>query len=319
MSGGATSAGAQSGGDQGPGALPARLPARDRHGHKGTFGTVLVVGGSCAAGRWMSGAPALAALGALRAGAGLVRVLCPDRVLPFVVQTCPSAVGYGLPTEGGWEIDPAHAAARLDETLEGSDALVIGPGLGAGVGVSALAIRAIQNEDVPVVVDADALNALAATPELFRDLRARCVLTPHPGEFARLATALRITASATDERTRPAACAALAQRLGCICVLKGAGTVVSDGQRTWVCARRTPVLAAGGTGDVLAGVIGGLLAQHARGAGAMGLFEAACAGVEAHALAGERLEHASGVDGGLLASEVAEHVPAAVASLRVGR
>lgn len=317
MSVGATSAGAPAG-DGRPGVLPARLPARDRSGHKGTFGTVLVVGGSCAAGRWMSGAPALAALGALRAGAGLVRVLCPDRVLPYVVQACPSAVGYGLPTEAGWEIDPAHAAARLDEVLEGSDALVIGPGLGVGVGVSALAIRAIQNEDVPVVVDADALNALAATPELFRDLRARCVLTPHPGEFARLAGALRITASATDERTRAAACEGLAQRLGCICVLKGAGTVVSDGQRTWVCARRTPVLGTGGTGDVLAGVIGGLLAQHARGVGALGVFEAACAGVEAHALAGERLEQAAGVDGGLLAAEVAGQVPAAVASLRAG-
>jgi NAD(P)H-hydrate repair Nnr-like enzyme with NAD(P)H-hydrate dehydratase domain len=112
-----------------------------------------------------------------------------------------------------------------------------------------------------VVVDADALNAMARIPDLARDLKASCVLTPHPGEFRRLADALNLDADPVAPSRRTAAAEALAQRVGCIVVLKGAGTVVSNGHDTWTCDAGHPCLATAGTGDVLAGLLGGLLAQ----------------------------------------------------------
>ncbi|MDX2130960.1 MAG: NAD(P)H-hydrate dehydratase [Planctomycetota bacterium] len=296
--------------------VPALLPARDPDGHKGTFGTVLVVGGCCADRRWMAGAPTLAALGALRAGAGLVRVLAPDRVLPHVIGACPAAVGYAMPTDLDGDVSASDAAEAFDRAADGADAIVIGPGLGPGPGTAAVALRGVQRDDIPIVVDADALNALAQTPDLFRDLRARAIFTPHPGEFARLASALRITHSATNPRTRVAACQALAQRLGCVCVLKGAGTVVGDAIRAWTCGHRTPVLGTGGTGDVLAGLLGGLLAQFAGSPHALSLVDLASAGVEAHARAGERWTARHGADAGMLPTELADELPGALAELR---
>jgi NAD(P)H-hydrate epimerase len=233
---------------------------------------------------------------------------------------------------------PHEAAAVLDEVVDSCTALAIGPGLGTGIGAQALALRAVQQQDVTVVVDADAINALADVPELSRDFHAAAVLTPHPGEFRRLAGALRIGHDPAEESQRAAGAEALAQRLGCVVVLKGAGTVVSDGHRTWTCERGHACLATAGTGDVLTGVIAGLAAQFVRpvdpvlaklpeparralGADAapgLDLFEAARAGVLAHALAGERWAAAHGASAGLLAPELAEFIPVCVESLRTG-
>src|SRR5262249_28551276 len=135
------------------------------------------------------------------------------------------------------------------------------PGLGSGEGVKAASLRAVQREEIPVVVDADAINALADVPELVRDFRAAAVLTPHPGEYRRLAGSLGIRIDPVKPETRSDAAASLAQRLGCVVVLKGHQTVVSDGQRTWVNDTGGPELATAGTGDVLSGVIAGLAAQ----------------------------------------------------------
>lgn len=293
------------------------LPPRPPHGHKGTFGTVVVVGGSHAGGRAMVGAPALAALGALRAGAGLAKLVMPADLLPAGLTVCPSATGVGIPQTGGGSLDPGAAPQVLDSMLAGASAAVIGPGLGEGDVERALSLRAVQQDGVPVVVDADAINNLAVLPDLFRDFHAPAILTPHPGEFRRIGAALRISQDPTDPAQRPHAAAELARRLGCVCVLKGAGTVVSDGIRTWTCARGHPCLATAGTGDVLAGVVAGLVAQYACGPmPKLSLFDAARIGVEAHAVAGERWASEHGAQAGLLAQELAEQVPGALEAMR---
>lgn len=299
------------------------LPKRDPAGHKGTFGTVVVFGGCAAPGLRMIGAPALAALGALRAGAGLARLALPAPVLDAALVIAPSATGLPLPVDAQGHLLVHEAIARLDEQASLASCLIAGPGLGPGEAARALSLRAIQQQDCPVVADADALNALAEIPELFRDFHARAVLTPHPGEFRRLARVFRITHDPADEHARPAAAAELAQRLGCVVVLKGKGTIVSDGHRHWICRAGHDCLATGGTGDVLAGVIAGIIAQFAAGPalpvtrpGALDLFDAARAGVHAHALASERWAAARRADAGLLAAELADELPPLIAAMR---
>lgn len=298
------------------------LPRRDPRGHKGTFGTVSVVGGSAESPRRMIGAPALAALGALRAGAGLVRLVMPAPILDAGISICPSATGRSIPIDHEGCILGHEAARVIDEQSADCDCLVIGPGLGESEGARAAAIRAVQQEACPVVVDADAINRLAEVPELARDFHAAAVLTPHPGEFRRLAAALRILADPTHDDERSGAAEALAQKVGCIVVLKGPGTVVSDGQRTWMSAAANPALATAGTGDVLAGIIGAFIAQFVARAGSpspakpLDHFAAACLGVATHAMAAEMWVAERGASGGLTAEELAAQVPRAAERLR---
>lgn len=294
------------------------LPARDPSGHKGTFGTVAVVGGCARGSVRMIGAPALAAIGALRAGAGLVRLVMPEPLLDAGIIMCPSATGRCLPVDAEGGLQSGDAVAAFDSAIAGTDALAVGPGWGEGEVVAALALRAVQQEDRPVVVDADALNALAGLPDLYRDFRARAILTPHPGEFARLAKSLRIGRSPIVDAERPGAAEELARRLGCIVVLKGAGTVVSNGHDTWVSPHRLACLGTAGTGDVLTGVIAGLMAQYAREPSAMSLYDLACCAVEAHARAGERWSQTHHATGGMLAMELAAEIPGTLELLRKG-
>ncbi len=301
---------------------PPKLPARDPRGHKGTFGTVAVVGGCAHAERHMVGAAALAAIAALRAGAGLVRLVMPAPVLDAGLTICPSATGVPIPTDAQGRIIAHEAAAVIDREARTCDCLVVGPGLGSGEGVRGASLRAVQQEEVPVVVDADAINALADIPELTRDLHAAAVLTPHPGEYRRLAATLGIGLDPVEAASRPAAAESLAQRLGCIVVLKGAGSIVSSGQRTWVNTSGGAVLATAGTGDVLSGLLGGLIAQFVSPPGPrlpgrpLDLYDAARAGVLAHGMAGDRwaVEHQAGA--GLLAMELAAEIPGALERLR---
>lgn len=301
---------------------PPSLPGRPATGHKGTFGTVLVVGGcapSSGAHATMIGAPALAARAALRAGCGLAKMLVPAPLAPAALSITPSATAHGVEVDAAGDMLGHDAAERLDELSADASAIVVGPGLGVSTGAAAVTLRCVQGA-TPVVVDADGLTALASTPELHRDFHAPAVLTPHPGEFRRLAASLRLTHDPTDPASRPAAAEALAQRLGCVVVLKGAGTVVSDGLRSWVCDRGHPCLATAGTGDVLAGLLGGLLAQFfrpsARGPLAPSLYDLARAGVLAHAIAGERWAEERSSQAGLLAGELADLLPAALEPMR---
>lgn len=337
------------------------LPDRDPKGHKGTFGTVAILGG-CASTRpgtmRMIGAPVLSARGALRAGAGLVRLLMPAPILDVGVAMLPSATGVSLAVDELGDVVNHLAATELDRQIATSSVMVLGPGLGQGAhgtgGCAALVLRALQQEEIPVVLDADGLNLLSGITEFWRDLRAQLILTPHPGEYRRLALAVGVEGDPVDDAARPRAAEMLAQRLGAIVVLKGAGTVVSDGHRTWICRRGHACMATGGTGDVLAGIIAGLIAQFARGNGesavlakipekfraamaalhekvqvskgapagngrpTLDLFECARWGVELHGLAGERWARENG-EAGLLAHELADLLPVVMEEVRRSR
>lgn len=311
-------------------ALPL-LPARPANAHKGTFGTVAVIGGCARAESRMIGAPAIAARAALRSGVGLARMLTPGPILNEAITITPSATGVALPTDADGSLVPHESASTFDEHTAGAHAIVLGPGLGwsnephspLAAGTSAVVLRATLHADCPLVLDADALNCLSATPDFQRDLRAPIVMTPHPGEFARLAAALAIKAPDASEPARLAACEAMAQRLGCIVVLKGMHTVVSNGHESWTCRRGHACLATAGTGDVLAGLLGGLIAQYVRlmplpgktMPGTLSLLDCVRIGVEAHAIAGERWA-AKNAAAGLLALELADLLPAVLDAMR---
>lgn len=309
------------------------IPQRTRDSHKGTFGTVCVLGGCASTQTRMFGAPALSALAALRTGSGLVKIAAPIPVLDAAISLCPGATGIGLPTDDDGAIVPHEAAAVIDEIIARVDCLAIGPGLGQGEGPRAAALRAVQQEDVPAVVDADAINALAETPQLTRDLRGSVVLTPHPGEFKRLVRGMGMTGDLGLDTSRERAAEQLAQRLGCIVVLKGAGTVVTDGARTWTNTTGHPCLATAGTGDVLTGMIASFIAQFVKPAmpgipaamlakmpkdpsKPLDLFDAVRCAVHAHGKAAERWAEAAHSSGGMLATELTEHVPSVVEKLR---
>lgn len=298
--------------------LPA-LPIRPENAHKGTFGSVAVVGGSIGAmpeHARMLGAPSLAANGAIRSGCGLVRVAVPEAMLDGVLSLCPFATGYALAVGADGDPISHECAPVLDRLFETNDALVIGPGLGAGDGVTKLVLRAIAQDLIPVVIDADAISALCGSVDFAGDLFAPCVLTPHPGEAQRLCGALNISCdpAGTDEQ-RIDACTHIAQRLGSIVVLKGNRTVVSDGHGYWVCERGHPCLASAGTGDVLAGMIGSLLAQHGRDR-TLTHLQCAIAGVHAHAIAGERWSAGADASGGMTAVDLCNNIPGAIETLR---
>lgn len=293
---------------------PPALPARDPAGHKGTYGTVCVVGGHAVGSSTMLGSVVLATLGALRAGAALCIAAAPEPLLPAILSANPSCTGLGLPVDAQGHLLPHRVAEALDAGAARAQVLAVGPGMGTGHAEQQVVMRIAANELVrPIVLDADALNCLALTPAFDLDFRAHAVLTPHPGEYARLAAALGLSEDAIDPLRRPQAAERLAQRLGCIVVLKGHGTVVSDGVRTWTCAHGNDALAIGGSGDVLTGVVAGLLAQYAR---SLGIFDCARLAVQAHAIAGERWAERAGGTAGMLAVELAAGIPGALAQMR---
>jgi NAD(P)H-hydrate epimerase len=263
------------------------FPARPVHLHKGDAGRLLIVGGSAR----YPGAPLLAARGALRAGAGLVTLATPISAL--IAGRLPETTLLALTLDHDGMIDPARAASQL--TAEQSDALLVGPGLEPSERVAELVRRLALTEGSPLLLDAGALRAIADDPERLIGAPARpLVLTPHIGEFLALSGA-----QSADERT----VRDFAERAGAIIVCKGSTTLIAhpDGRFE----RRglpNPLLATGGTGDVLAGVIGALLA------GGLAPYEAALLGVSWHSAAGLRLALRLG-DAGLLASELADVLP----------
>ena len=242
------------------GNLP-RLPGRSRSVHKGQLGHVLVVGGE----RGFAGAALLAAQSALRSGAGMVSLATRAEHLAAAQARIPEVMSVGL-----------ASANQLLALGQSATVWVVGPGLGQGAWArSLLSVAAITA--APQVWDADALNVLAAGAV---SMPGNGVITPHPGEAARL---LGIT-SAEIQADRPSAARALAQRYQAVCVLKGAGSLIADpAGQLLVCDRGHPVMAGAGLGDVLAGLIGALLAQG------LPAFAAASLGVWLHARAGERL------------------------------
>ncbi len=281
-------------------ANPPRLPARPKDANKVTVGRVLVVGGSPE----LRGAPALAALGALRAGAGLVKVAVPQSVQATVAGYRPETTTVGLPETRSGAIG-ASALPVLRAFVDDWDAVVLGPGAGRAK-ATLTAIRTFTREKKPFVIDADALFAWNHQLMRLRQRRNPTVLTPHEGEAARLLG----TTSDEVRADRRGAAAAIAEKSGGVCVLKGPATLVTDGTHLYTNKTGGPVLATGGTGDVLAGVIGAFLGQG------MEPFKAACAGAHVH---GDGAERTSGAyDRGLLASDLAEGIPGAIHALRRG-
>ncbi|QDW65908.1 NAD(P)H-hydrate dehydratase [Luteimonas granuli] len=256
-------------------ALAGLLPRRARTAHKGVAGHVLVAGGEHGTG----GAALLAAAAALRAGAGLVSVATRGAHVAALLARTPEAMAHAVD-------DPADVAPLV----AAADVCAVGPGLGRGGWGEGMLAAAVDGGRA-LVLDADALNLLAAAP---RVLPADTVLTPHPGEAARL---LACTVREV-ERDRVAAAHALCARHGCVTVLKGAGTVVAapDG-RVWIIDAGNPGMAVGGMGDALTGVVAALRAQGLPAA------EAAAAGALQHAVAGDRAAAAGGARG-LLPSDL---------------
>lgn len=293
------------------------LPRRDSVGHKGTFGTVLVIGGSMQLPRVMLGGAVIAARSALRGGAGLVQLAVPEPLIATALAALESATGQALPVDGTGDLDPSGCAAVLDEAAEGASAIVIGPALGGGEAIEQVVIRLVSHAQAPLVVDADALNALSRVRGFDRELgRAPVIMTPHPGEYARLAASLHLDpATALDDETRAAGARALARRLGCIVVLKGARTVVSDGVRNWSAHAGTAALATGGSGDALAGLCGSFIAQFSHAPNNLAIFDCARLAVAVHGLASRAWSARVG-DAGMLASELCEEIPGVLASLR---
>ena len=294
---------------------PPPMPSRPSDGHKGTFGTTLVVGGATGP-RRRRGGPCLAARAALRSGCGLAVLGVPESLATAALSIVPEATAIPLPITDACDVDAIEAVREAASTAH---AVVCGPGLGSPAGVEALVDAVADLEDRPRVLDADALNALAASSRT--TLHGPIVLTPHPGEWNRLARRLGIERDAISDLGRPRAAAELAQRLDggggpVVVVLKGDRTVVSDGRRFWRCDVANPALATAGSGDVLAGVLGGLLAQFHPRAGApartpiLDAFDLACLAVSLHAEAGAGWRRRNG-DAGLLAHELADELPAA--------
>jgi NAD(P)H-hydrate epimerase len=279
------------------------LPPRPVDANKGTFGRVLVVGGSLR----YRGAVALAAAGAYRAGAGLVTIAAIEELARDLAGSLPEATW--LPQAAGPDgALPGEAAIALRGEWPATRAAVIGPGLSLTGDTRAFTWAALPDTaDCPggVVVDADALNALAAMDDAPARLHPRAILTPHPGEMARL-----LRTSVPDvQRDRLGAARAAAERFGCTIVLKGAHTVVASADgRTALCPFANPLLATAGSGDVLAGMIAGYLAQGADP------FTAARLGVYLHAAVAEAVEAEYG-RAGLLASEIATRLPRIVRDL----
>jgi ADP-dependent NAD(P)H-hydrate dehydratase / NAD(P)H-hydrate epimerase len=264
-----------------------RLPAREAHGHKGTYGHVLVVGG----GPGHTGAAALAAIGALRGGAGLVTVAARPEQLAEISRHAPEIMGVALPGLGPLGLSDVNA---LMDALDGKDALVFGPGLWRGEETGRLLGTLLEDAPCPTVLDADGLNVLVGHLDLLQKAKAELLLTPHPGEFARLVG--KSPADVNLDRLGNARAFALQHQL--VLALKGSRTVVArDDGALFVCPTGNPGMATGGTGDVLAGLCGALIAQG------LSADDAALVGVWVHGRAGDLAAQTTGRLG-LLASDV---------------
>jgi NAD(P)H-hydrate epimerase len=280
----------------------ALLPRRTGASTKFVSGHVFVAGGSVG----LTGAPAMACRAAMRAGAGYVTAFVPAGVQPVLAGSgVPEVMFQALPeAEGG--LDLAGVEQVLEAALDGG-ALALGPGLGRQDSAIAFARRLARAAKVPLVLDADGLNAHAGRLGELAARRAPTVLTPHAGELGRL---LELD-SEQVERERLRYARAAAEQAGAIVVLKGDDTLIADaGGRVAVSRGGSPALATAGTGDVLTGVVAALLAQG------LDAFTAAVAGVWLHAAAGREAAHRQGAAEGVIASDVIEALPAARAEAR---
>ena len=252
----------------------ALLPDRDENAHKGNFGKILLLCGS----EGFTGAAALAAMGALRCGAGLVYLGVPRSIYAIEAVKLTEPIVFPLPDQDGKL--SREALPKIISMLPGMDAVLMGPGLGQSEGTR-LVIRAVLEEaKCPVVLDADGINGICRHRDILRERHYPTILTPHKGEFARLGgdvTADRLTAAES-----------FAREYGCILLLKGHHTVITDGTESYVNQTGNPGMAVGGSGDVLAGMIVSLLGQG------LTPIQAAACGAWLHGAAGDLCAEAMG-------------------------
>ncbi len=271
--------------------VAAMLPRRKADGHKGDFGRVLIAGGAVG----YTGAPILAARGALRSGAGLVTAAVPAPIYQIAAVKCDEAMVLPLPVEPDGSLGRSGADAFL-AAAEGKDAVLVGPGLGRGAGAEELVCRAVKALACPVVLDADGLNAVAGHMDILKARRGRVtVLTPHEGEFARL--------GGDVSRGRTEGARAFAAQHGCVLALKGHRTVTALPDGTcWVNRTGNSGMAKGGSGDILGGIILALIGQGMTGA------DAAVCAVWVHGRAGD-LAAAQLGERGMLPTDLLERLP----------
>lgn len=276
-------------------AIMPQLPPRRPDSHKGDYGRALMVGGS----RGMSGAIALAGRATLRSGAGLVTLAVPRCVQDVVASLEPSYMTHALPDENGHIAAPA--ADEVATLARNATVVAIGPGLGRDTVLTEFVARLYREIEQPMIVDADGLFALAETVGVLGKPGGPRVLTPHPGEFA------RFTKQQLESEQRVEAAAKLAERNSTrqtVVVLKGHETVVTDGRRYSINRTGNPGMATGGAGDVLTGIIAGLMCQG------MEPFGAARLGTHLHGLAGDLAVESVG-EVSLIAGDLIDYLPMA--------
>ena len=264
------------------------LPDRDPEAHKGSFGKILLLCGS----RGYTGAAYLSAMGALRSGAGLVYLGVPESIYAIEAVKLNEPVVFPLPDEGGKM--SKKAIPEILERLGKMDAVLMGCGMGMSPGTLAVLEAVLKNAKCPVVLDADGINLVSAHKDLLRGRTAPTVLTPHDGEYLRLAGSLG--------KDRMTAAGDLARELGCVVVLKGHRTWITDGASFCRNTTGNPGMAVGGSGDMLAGMIVSLLGQG------MGPLEAAECAVWLHGAAGDLCQKELG-QYGMLPSDMLEALP----------
>ncbi len=278
------------------------LVKRPVDGHKGAFGKVLIVGGSVG----FSGAPALAGRAALRSGSGLVRVAVPESIQLVVAGLEPCYTTIGLSDDNGQLA--SKAVTELAKHLPENDVVAFGPGIGTGAGVKDVLLSLLSIEGLKLVIDADGLNVLSqcgGPGGWLKKKKADVVLTPHPGEMVRLWKSV-------FREPMPEDCEECARRFAektdCVVLLKGAKTVVTDGQQIYVNTTGNPGMATAGSGDVLTGIIAALAGQG------LSLFDASVLGVYSHGFAGDV---ASVVHGqvGMMATDIIENLHTAFAQV----
>lgn len=250
-----------------------KLKPRETGGHKGDYGKVCIIAGSVG----MSGAAALAGRAALRAGAGLVRVATAKSAQPVVASIEPSYTTIALAEDSVGRIS-AKAVSAVLHAVGDNDVVAFGPGVGISSGLQSILRALIAHENLRLVIDGDGLNNLSKLGDWPSLAKAQIVLTPHPGEMKRLWAGLLREQQPADRQQ----CAIqFAERSKAIVVLKGAGTVVTDGDKVYVNETGNPGMATAGSGDVLTGVITALIGQG------MSNLDAAILGVHVHGLAGD--------------------------------
>ncbi len=273
-----------------------KLKSRKPDAHKGNFGKVCIVAGSVG----MSGAAAIAGRAALRAGAGLVRVATPKSVLPIVASIEPSFTTIALAEDSTGRISTKAINTILDAVNE-NDALAFGPGVGVSNAVRSVLETLIEQKYLRLVIDADGINNLSGIKDWSTKLKAKLILTPHPGEMKRLWSGLFREQLPSDRRDQAGQ---LAQYTKTIVALKGAGTVITDGQKVYINKTGNPGMATAGSGDVLTGVIIALIGQG------LSNFDAAVLGVYIHGLAGDIAVEKTG-QVSLIATDIIESLPEA--------